>query len=1439
MSGSEYEFELSDGPEMSCGDDSDFELENKVVAVNKGPAKATKAAGSKGKGKAQAKGKSRGKGKAKPKAATKSFSEDEDEEEDAANGNWGNRRNSVEKAQLSKKFQKKTQLEHIMLRPDTYIGSVEKCRLDRWVFDSVKERMVYKSIEYVPGLYKIFDEILVNAADNKQRDASMRGIKVTISEETGEISVWNDGKGIPIELHQEHNIYIPELVFGHLLTGENFEDTQQRVVGGRNGYGAKLANIFSKKFTVETSDGRSGQTYTQTWTENMAVAEKPKITASKSKKEYTKVTFIPDYERFGMPDGLDTDTIALLKKRVFDIAGVTDKSVKVSLNGKLLPVHTFEKYIDLYYGFSVSELSKSKKKKKSSDSEDSDVEMNEKEEEDPEVQRRKALPKIYEKINDRWEICVTCSQGQFEQVSFVNSICTMNGGQHVNNIADQISKRLVEVVKKKVKGMDMKPFQIKNHLCVFVNALIVNPAFDSQTKETLTTVPSKFGPAEFKPKLSDKTLKKIDKCGLVDNVVYWAKAKSMKDLARKAGGKKTKVSGIDKLDDANKAGSRESHKCTLILTEGDSAKTLAISGLSIVGRDYYGVFPLKGKLLNVRDAGHSQIMKNTEIQNIMKIMGLTPGKEYDTVSKLRYGHIMIMTDQDHDGSHIKGLLINFIHHFWPKLLTVPGFLQVFITPIVKAVKGNQTKSFYTMPEYEEWCESVGPEVSRWKIKYYKGLGTSTAKEAKEYFADLPTHQIDMVWEGTQAGESIEMAFSKKKIKERKQWLAAYEPGTCMDFNVEEIQYTDFVNKELILFSIADNERSIPCVVDGLKPSQRKVLFACFKRKLKNEIKVAQLAGYTSEHSSYHHGEVSLSSTITGMAQDFIGSNNINFLFPSGQFGTRILGGKDAASPRYIFTRLAKITRHVFNEKDDPLLTYLNEEGQKIEPVWYIPLIPTLLVNGASGIGTGWSTDIPCFNPRDLVKATRRLLIGCEPEEKLQPWYRDYDGIITPEVHAKKGLTGRYIVRGKFERIEPHTIAILELPVGTWTQNYKTFLEDQKHFPQGQILDLREYHTDVTVHFEVDLSEEFYATVATDAALIKRFKLETTVSTSNMVAFDQNGVIKSYSSPEEILKEFFQIRLDFYEKRKRYMENSLEKEWMKLDNKARFVYMVASGEIVLIKRKKPELVAELNKLGFLLIEDTFDYLLDMKIQSITLEQVEKLQQQRDEKRQELIVLQGKSKEDLYTTDLDEFLEALDANDEEAQIEREKQIAQQTKRAGKKGKKPKLKAKARAKPAVKREKKAATSKPKAIVEKESSVKVAPKEEPQPADDSLAARLARRMNTTKAEPKEADDELTETFKKMVVTPIADKANKPKKRGKAKISTPVSLVKPQEKKHCAKDTPEVVAPRPRQRRAATKKSYVDLVDSDEKEESEVEFVEDDDSSAEEESEDDSEYSE
>jgi len=259
---------------------------------------------------------------------------------------------------------------------------------------------------------------------------------------------------------------------------------------------------------------------------------------------------------------------------------------------------------------------------------------------------------------------------------------------------------------KKNKGVDVKPAHVRNYMQLFLNCQIENPSFDSQTKENLTTRPKDFGST---PVLSDKFIKAVLASGIVERVQSWARFKATAELQKVAGGKKTsRFVGIPKLDDANYAGTAKSGDCTLILTEGDSAKSLAIAGMSVVGRDYFGVFPLKGKLLNVREASHKQIMANAEIQAIVTIMGLQYGKMYDNAKGLRYGHLMIMADQDHDGSHIKGLVINFLHHFWPSLLAVPGFLREFITPIVKAIKGPTSRTFFTLPEYTAWKDSLVP-----------------------------------------------------------------------------------------------------------------------------------------------------------------------------------------------------------------------------------------------------------------------------------------------------------------------------------------------------------------------------------------------------------------------------------------------------------------------------------------------------------------------------------------------------------------------------------------------------------------------------------------------------------------------------------------------------------------------------------------------------------
>ena len=988
---------------------------------------------------------------------------------------------------VSEQYQKLTQLEHILKRPDTYIGSVERTEKQMWVYNTVQDCMEFRDVSYVPGLYKIFDEVLVNAADNKQNDKNMDEIKITVDREKGEISVMNNGKGIPIEIHSKEKIYVPEMIFGHLLTSSNYDDDQQKVTGGRNGYGAKLCNIFSTEFTVETADAKQKKKYKQTWTQNMSNMGVAKITDCKG-EDYTKVTFRPDFAKFGMM-GMDDDFEALAKRRVYDLAG-TCKGVSVKLNGSRVPVRSFKKYMEMY--------TKAIKKERGDEAinDTSDI--------------------LTESPDPRWEIGFAVSDGSFQQVSFVNSIATTSGGTHVNHIADQICNKLADIVKKKNKGGTiLKTNQIRNHIFIFVNCLIVNPAFTSQTKEQLTTKHTQFG---SKCNVSDEFLKKIDaKTEVVANILHFAQQKADQILKN------------PKLTDANKAGTKEGHMCTLILTEGDSAKGLAMAGRSVVGPDLFGVFPLRGKLLNVRDASVDQISKNAEIQNIKNFLGLQHKKVYTDTKGLRYGHLMIMTDQDHDGSHIKGLLINFLQVTFPSLLKIPEFLVEFITPIVKVWKGDpqnpsQSRSFFTMPEFEAWKEAHKHQRG-WDHKYYKGLGTSTTEEAQQYFNDLDTHHKEFQTMKDEEVQLIELAFSKKKADERKEWLRQFKPGTFWDHSSKEISYTDFINKELILFSMADNIRSIPSVVDGLKPGQRKVLYTCFKLNLKKDRKVVELAGHVSGMTAYQHGDTSLQQTIVGLAQTFVGSNNVNYLEPSGNFGSRLQGGSDAASARYIYTRLSPFARKLFHTDDEPLLTYNTDDGKRIEPEMYIPIVPMVLINGADGIGTGWSSSIPNYNPEDIVANLKRMMDGDEIEPML-PWFRGFKG----EVSAS-GLD-RFKFSGIIKQTGDTEVEITELPIRTWTQDFKDKLEEliKAEKVPSFIKDYKDYNTHKDVHFIIQMEEKHMA-IALEEGLEEKFKLNKSIATSNLVAFDPEGRITKYAKVDDIFREFYAFRIKFYEKRK--------------------------------------------------------------------------------------------------------------------------------------------------------------------------------------------------------------------------------------------------------------------------------------------------------------------
>ncbi|UKZ73768.1 hypothetical protein TrVFT333_001418 [Trichoderma virens FT-333] len=1091
---------------------------------------------------------------------------------------------AAKKKTATETYQKLTQLEHIIKRPDTYIGSVEKTDQQIWVYNKESKQMEYRNITYVPGFYKIFDEILVNAADNKQRDSSMNMMKVNIDRATGEISVENNGKGIPIVMHEKEKVYIPELIFGHLLAGSNFDDNEKKTVGGRNGYGAKLCNVFSTEFTLECQDSENGKRYKQLWTNNMQTMHKAKITSSKS-SDFVRVTFKPDYARFGMEEGITDDLEALLYRRVYDMAG-TMRGVKVQLNGELIKIKDFKAYCDLYAKSIAGERSMEEGGNPTCT---------------VEIDKDKGHP--------RWEVGFTVSDGTFQQVSFVNSIATTSGGTHVNYVADQITAYLLKAVTKLRKGHGLKQAHLRNHIFIFVNCLVDNPAFTSQTKEQMTTKASQFG---SKCVLGEDFLKKVAKSDAIKNIMDFAERKADKMMAKSDGNKRSRVSNA-KLVEANLAGTRRGHECTLILTEGDSAKGLAVSGRAILDPDRIGVFPLRGKLLNVRDASIDQITKNQEIQNIKQFLGLKHKQVYTDTKSLRYGHLMIMADQDHDGSHIKGLLINFLQVQFPSLLQIPDFFREFITPIVKVWQGpnpkkpQRLKSFFTQPQYEEWKEERGSEISRWHYKYLKGLGSSSNEDAQVYFTNLDEH-----------------------LKE----FDVMKPE-------EADIYSDFVNKELILFSMADNIRSIPSMIDGLKPGQRKVLYACFKRNVVKDEKVVELAGYVSGLTAYHHGEVSLQQTIIGLAQDFVGSNNINVLEPSGNFGSRLAGGSDAASPRYTFTRLSPFARSIFSSLDEPNLSHQYEDGKQIEPEIYAPILPMVLINGADGIGTGWSTSIPNYHPLEVVKNLKRRMGRLEegddeekPFETMTPWFRGWKG--TPEAAGPD----RYKFNGIAYQNEQNAneVVITELPIRVWTDDFKARLEKIISGVDGPswIKDYKEFNDHKTVHFEIQVDEKHMGKVL-EEGLLERFKLTKQVATSNLVAFDTRGRIRKYEKVEDILEEYYIYRLEMYLKRKNHWLSVYDADHRKLKNQARFIQEIIDGDLIVGKKKKAILVKELRDRKYEAFPRArdFDYLLSMPIWSLTAERLEKLKDAIRRKKAEYDELEAKSDKDLWCEDLTAF------------------------------------------------------------------------------------------------------------------------------------------------------------------------------------------------------------
>jgi DNA topoisomerase-2 len=617
---------------------------------------------------------------------------------------------------VEQKFKKLDEIEHVLLRPGRYLGSVTPHTAETWVVDELGKSMTRKEITWSPALLKIFDEIISNSVDFSKTSEGkhLDTIKVNVDRLTGEISVFDNG-GIVVVKHKEHDQYIPEMIF-ELRAGSNFDDSEDSVTTGQNGEGAGLTKIFSSLFKVTTADGKNK--FEQTHSTNGRSKTTPDV--SKSTKNFTLIEFIPDYVRFGL-ESLDEGNYTRIVKRVYDVAGCNPE-LKVYLNGVHIKIDKFVDYVNMY----IDEY-------------------------------------VYDD-NENWKVAISKSDNGFAHVSFVNGTETTIGGNHVSYIADQVTTKLREYFNRKHK-VDVKPSDIKNHLQLFINATIIRPRYSSQTKEDMITEVKNFGTAF---EVTDKVINKLVKSSVIQSILDWVAAKQAAAEAAELRKKskdldKANLRKITKFTDASNKTDRDN--CMLMLCEGDSASNSVLSART----EMIGCYPLKGKPINAMGATPKELMDNKELVELMTVLGLKIGERVTSSRDLRFGKIVCVTDSDYDGSHIFGLISAFIRKFWPEIIE-QGMFYRFVTPIMKVVVGKDEKFFYTLPEFNQWAAANAN--TKFVARYLKGLGSSTAKDFKKYFDDMEKHLIQVTVSEKTDFNIVDLVFGKEAgaADKRKVWL---------------------------------------------------------------------------------------------------------------------------------------------------------------------------------------------------------------------------------------------------------------------------------------------------------------------------------------------------------------------------------------------------------------------------------------------------------------------------------------------------------------------------------------------------------------------------------------------------------------------------------------------------------------------------------------------
>lgn len=1171
---------------------------------------------------------------------------------------------------------------HVYQVPDMYIGSDEQLPRVDWLFDFNNDTCSQSNITFPAGCERIMLEILSNTADNvvRSRQLGVNPGKITMAMDRKTVVIRNNGVPIPVEIKQGTSMYVPELIFGNMLTSSNYEGERYGI--GRNGIGAKACNIYSKYFKVTIGDSIRKLLYTQVWGNNMQARSDPVIEPYNAIESFAEIAYVMDFERFKYTEYPD-EAFFLFARHCVDISFTL--KLPVIFNSKSYDFSNIKHYAQLYFG-------------------DAKTIVHYEWPPGTIVNKGTGVDQQGHKVIPIHEVCVAQTVDNSKTVSFVNSMMTPDGGVHVDEAYKAVSKTLIANINGNKKSKDESKIKIniadvKPHISIILNCHLVNPKFKAQTKSQLASPKPTFI-------IDDAELKPILKWDNLMNRLYRTLEIKQDSKLKKLDGKKKRYVHLAKGSQANEAGGKNSHLCTLIIVEGKSAMSYPTKVISLIdnGRDFIGTYPMKGKSLNVMNASFEQIMNNNELNDLKQALGLRESLDYrldENFRTLRYGRLLIMADSDVDGKHIIGLILNLFYCRYRTLLQ-REFVTYLRTPIIRVFKGLQcTGKFYTKNEYDKW-KTVTPNADSYTHKYYKGLGTSRDHEIADDHKN-PRTVVCIYDNDHNMGLAMNLAFNEKLADARKEWIRQWKPL----FEVEDLiqqPISMFINHELIQYSIEDMRRSIPSLCDGIKTAQRKILWGLFKKwkalrsdKKSKEMKVEGFSGFVADYTAYEHGGGCLDQAIINMTWSFVGSNNLPYFVEDGQFGTRDKGGKDACAARYIYVRPQFWIPLVFRKEDEPLLDIQIGEGKKIEPKFLLPIIPLMLINSCRGIGTAYSTTVPNCHPLAIVDWTKAKIASITNSEiklpDVKPWYRGFTGVInivdkrvkdqkqfidqvmptmsntsdtsettlvttlvtsetksdTSDTSETTLVTSDITSQGisnnltqsdiKQETSKPKAkrysmittgdylynhlngvVTVTELPIGIWTDDYRKRLEQQ--IEDKKITGFRDLSKANTVYFEIS--------GITTSPTYKSLKLIKSYGLSNMTLLDEKGLPCKYDSIQAILEAFFNFRLGYYQKRKDNLIKSKTEYIDKLTEKAKFIYCVVNDEIIVYKRKKDDIKQQMveRKIN----PDIFS---DIKLEACTEDELAKMKAKIEKETAELDGLNKMLPSQLWIDDLTEF------------------------------------------------------------------------------------------------------------------------------------------------------------------------------------------------------------